>query len=181
MLLGGHLVFLIRVNESRPIELLTPEIIRFRRRLLQLTRHQLIQLRQFVIVLCQAPLQRPSKVDKSGPNFGHSHLFVDVAPSLSLFSLLSHVLVQSLDNIGVVLTDRFLEIGCSFDNIKLLLLTRGSVVFEIVVLLLHVAEFLLVSEICKSFQSVKLFDELKIIFFIVLRMQLKIYPLLPLV
>ena len=89
------------------------------------------------------------------------------------------MLVKSFDQIGIVLTDGFLEIGGSFHNIKLLLLTCGFVLFELMVLLLHVAEFLLVPEIGETFQSVELLNELNIIFLIVFRMQLKIHMLPP--
>ena len=78
--------------------------------------------------------------------------------------------VKSLDYICIVLTDSFLEIGGSFHHIKLLLLTCGFVFFEFMVLLLHVAKFLLVPEVGKSFQSVQLLNELNIILLIVFRM-----------
>lgn len=82
------------------------------------------------------------------------------------------MLVQFFDYFAVVLPQRLLKVRRCFYNEELLLLGNTLLFGELLIALLHVEYLLLVAQIRKPFQAIKLLDEVIVAFVVILRVQL---------
>lgn len=126
----------------------------------------------------QVTLELASEVDEGHPESLHVGLFIDDAlVSLLLFSVLSNLLVQLVNDLAVGLPKGLLETRRRFHDIQLLLGSNHGIASSIAgrafgLIALQREELLLVSQVSEPLDPVELLDKLAILLLVVNWVQL---------